>query len=122
MTGVTPTLNIAQNVVKDIQSNHEPIPVTVEKIINEVAKVYSVSAEDIRSQKRSSQISTARQVAVYLVSKITGLSYSLIGREFGDRDHSTIVYTINKVKSVIKKDSSFKGMIEDMIKNLSNNT
>ena len=121
VTGVTPTLNIAQNVVKDVQSKHEPIPVTVEKIINEVAKAYSVAPADIRSQKRTSQISTARQVSVYLVSKITGLSYSLIGREFGDRDHSTIVYTINKVKSVIKKDPSFKGMIDDMVKNLSNN-
>ena len=121
VTGVTPTLNIAQNVVKDIQSNHEPIPVTVEKIINEVAKAYSVAPADIRSQKRSSQISTARQVSVYLVSKITGLSYSRIGEEFGGRDHSTIVYTINKVKSVISKDPSFKTIIEDMIKNLSNN-
>ena len=122
VTGVTPTLNIAQNVIKDIQSNHEPIPVTVEKIINEVAKSYSVAAEDIRSPKRSSQISTARQVSIYLVSKITGLSYSRIGEEFGGRDHSTIVYTINKVKTVIKKDPSFKGIIDDMIKNLSNNS
>ena len=122
MTGVTPTLNMAQQVVKDIQSNHEPIPVTVEKIITEVGKVYSVSAEDMRSQKRSSQISTARQVAIYVVSRITGLSYSSIGQEFGNRDHSTIVYAINKVKSILEKDPSFKGMVEDMIKNLGNNT
>ena len=122
VTGVTPTLNMAQQVVKDIQSNHEPIPVTVEKIITEVGKVYSVSAEDMRSQKRSSQISTARQVAIYVVSRITGLSYSSIGQEFGNRDHSTIVYAINKVKSILEKDPSFKGMVEDMIKNLGNNT
>ena len=121
VTGATPTLSLAQNVVKDIQSNHEPIPVTVEKIINEVGKIYSVSGEDIRSQKRSSQISIARQVSIYAVSKITDLSYSLIGNEFGGRDHSTIVYAINKVKSTIEKDPSFKGMIEDLIKNLSNN-
>ncbi len=122
VTGVTPTLNMAQQVVKDIQSNHEPIPVTVEKIITEVGKVYSVSADDMRSQKRSSQISTARQVAIYVVSRITGLSYSSIGQEFGNRDHSTIVYAINKVKSILEKDPSFKGMVEDMIKNLGNNT
>ncbi len=121
VTGVVPTLNIAQNVVRDIQSNHEPIPVTVEKIINEVGKVYSVTADDMRSSKRSSNISTARQVAIYMVSKITGLSYSSIGQEFGNRDHSTIVYAINKVKSILEKDSSFKGMVDDMIKNLSNN-
>ena len=65
VTGSTPTLNMAQQVVRDIQSNHEPIPLTVEKIIAEVGKIYSVTPEDMRSQKRSSQISTARQVAIY---------------------------------------------------------
>ena len=90
-------LNMAPQVVRDIQSNHEPIPLTVEKIIAEVGKIYSVTPEDMRSQKRSSQISTARQVAIYVVNRITGLSYSNIGVEFGNRDHSTIVYAINKV-------------------------
>ncbi len=122
VTGVTPTLNIAQSVVKDILSNHEPIPVTVEKIINEVAKIYSVDPDDIRSSKRTSQISTARQVAIYVVSRITGLSYSSIGEEFGHRDHSTVVYAINKVRSILNNDPSFKGMVEDMIKNLGNNS
>lgn len=122
VTGVSPALNTAQQVVKDIQSNHEPIPVTVEKIITEVGKVYSITADDMRSQKRSAQISTARQVAIYVVSRITGLSYSSIGQEFGNRDHSTIVYAINKVKSTMDKDPSFKGMVEDMVKNLNNNT
>ncbi len=121
VTGSTPTLNTAQQVVRDIQSNHEPIPVTVEKIISEVGKFYSVTPEEMRSQKRSSQISTARQVAIYVVNQVTGLSYSNIGQEFGNRDHSTIVYAISKVKSSIKKDPSFKGMVEDMIKNMGNN-
>ncbi|MCH5325202.1 MAG: chromosomal replication initiator protein DnaA [Eubacterium sp.] len=122
VTGVTPTLNMAQSVVKDILSSHEPIPVTVEKIINEVAKIYSVDPDDIRSAKRSSQISIARQVAIYVVSRITGLSYSSIGEEFGHRDHSTIVYAITKVKTNLEKDSSFKSMVDDMIKNLGNTT
>ena len=121
VTGSTPTLNMAQQGVRDIQSNHEPIPLTVEKIIAEVGKIYSVTPEDMRSQKRSSQISIARQVAIYVVNRITGLSYSNIGVEFGNRDHSTIVYAINKVKSTIKKDPTFKGMVDDMIKNLGNN-
>ena len=81
----------------------------------------NMAPEDMRSQKRSSQISTARQVAIYVVNRITGLSYSNIGVEFGNRDHSTIVYAINKVKSTIKKDPTFKGMVDDMIKNLGNN-
>lgn len=121
VTGVHPTISMAQNTIRDILSDHEPIPVTVEKIINEVAHIYNVSPEDMRSQKRSAQISTSRQVAIYVVSRITGLSYSAIGAEFGNRDHSTIVYAINKVKSIIKRDNSYRATIDDLIKNLGNN-
>lgn len=121
VTGVPPTISMAQNTIRDILSDHEPIPVTVEKIINEVAHIYSVSPDEMRSQKRSAQISTARQVAIYVVSRITHLSYTAIGVEFGNRDHSTIVYAINKVKSIIKKDTSYRATIDDLIKNLGNN-
>ena len=70
--------------------------------------------------KRSSQISSARQVAMYLINKITGLSYTAIGNEFGNRDHSTVVYAINKVKSIIKKDPNYRATINDLEKNISN--
>ncbi|MDR1754763.1 MAG: chromosomal replication initiator protein DnaA [Eubacterium sp.] len=120
VTDVAPTILMAQNVIKDVLSDQQPIPVTVEKIICEVSSIYNVTPEEIRSQNRSAQISTARQVAIYVVHKITGLSYTAIGQEFGKRDHSTIVYAINKVKSIIKKDNSYRGTIEDLIKNMGN--
>jgi len=114
-----PTIIMAQNVIRDVMTDIQPVPVTVEKIINEVASIYNVTNEEMRSQSRSAQISTARQVAIYVIHKITGLSYSAIGQEFSGRDHSTIVYAINKVKSVIKKDNSYRASIEDIIKNMS---
>lgn len=118
MTDIQPTILMAQNVIRDILTDHQPIPVTVEKIINEVANIYNVTPDEIRSQKRSANISTARQVAIYVVQEITGMPYTAIGMEFGGRDHSTIVYAINKVKSIIKKDPSYKSTIEDIIKNM----
>lgn len=121
VTDIQPTILMAQNVIRDILTDHQPIPVTVEKIINEVAHIYNVSQEEIRSQKRSANISTARQVAIFVVHEITGMSYTSIGEEFGGRDHSTIVYAINKVKSIIKKDASYKSTIDDLIKNMKNN-
>lgn len=120
VTDVPPTIMMAQNVIRDVLTDQQPIPVTVEKIINEVAHIYNVTGEEIRSQKRSAQISTARQVAIYVVHKITGLSYTAIGQEFGGRDHSTIVYAINKVKSIIKKDTSYRATIDDLVKNIGN--
>jgi chromosomal replication initiator protein len=118
VTDIPPTIAMAQNIIRDILTDQQPIPVTVEKIINEVAHVYSVSPEEMRSQKRSAQISTARQMAIFIVHKITGLSYSAIGQEFGGRDHSTIVYAINKVRSIYKKDPSFRATVEGILKNI----
>ncbi|MCL2086413.1 MAG: chromosomal replication initiator protein DnaA [Oscillospiraceae bacterium] len=120
VTEVSPTIVMAQNVIKDVLSDQQPIPITVEKIINEVSIRHSVLPGEIRSQNRSAQISTARQVAIYAVHRITNLSYTAIGIEFGNRDHSTIVYAINKVKSIMNKDSIFKGKVEDLIKNMTN--
>ena len=61
--GSLPTISMAQSVIRDILNDDQPLPITVEKIIAEVANVYGVTPEDIRSTKRSSQISIARKVA-----------------------------------------------------------
>ena len=120
VTEGSPTIVMAQNVIRDVLTDQQPVPVTVEKVINEVARIYNVTGEEIRSSKRSAEISTARQVAIYVVHKVTGLSYTAIGQEFGGRDHSTIVYAINKVKSIIRKDNSYRATIDDLVKNIGN--
>ena len=97
--GSLPTISMAQSVIRDILNDDQPLPITVEKIIAEVANVYGVTPEDIRSTKRSSQISIARKVAVYVVREITQMPLASIGTEFGGRDHSTIVYAVNNAVS-----------------------
>lgn len=119
LAGEQPTLITAQNAIRDIRNDSQPVPITVERIINEVARTMTVTPEDIRSNKRSAPISQARQVAAYVVRSITGLPMKSIGEEFGTRDHSTIVYAIQKVEKKMKQDSSFKGMVNDIIKNIS---
>ncbi len=121
VTGVPPTMAMAQNIIRDILTEQQPVPVTVDKIISEVGHIYNVTPEEILGPRRSSQISSARQVAMYLINRITGLSYTAIGNEFSGRDHSTVVYAINKVKSIIKKDPNYKATIEDLLKNIANN-
>jgi chromosomal replication initiator protein len=115
-----PTILMAQNVVREVLTEQQPIPVTVERIIAEVATIYNVSPEEMRSTNRSQQISTARQVAIFVVNRLTGLSYTAIGQEFSGRDHSTIVYAISKVKQTMKSDAQFRATVEDIIKNIGN--
>jgi len=112
------TISMAQSVIRDVLTDEQPIPITVEKIISEVSTVYGVSAEDIRSNKRSAQISIARKVAIYVVREITQMPLASIGTEFGGRDHSTIVYSVTSVGDAMAKDPNLKSLVDDIIKNI----
>ncbi len=116
LAGSSPSISMAQSVIRDILTDDQPIPITVEKIIAEVANVYGVTPEDIRSNKRASQISTARKVAIYLVREITEMPLASIGMEFGGRDHSTIVYAVNNITASLKRDSNLRDTIETIAK------
>ena len=114
------SLNIAtaQAAISDIINNDQPAPVTIEKIIEEVARTFGTSAADIRSAKRSANISSARQVAMYVVREITQLPMTTIGEEFGGRDHSTVVYAIQQVEKNCGRDPKMKATVQDIIKNI----
>lgn len=114
-----PTISSVQEVIADILNNDVPPEVTVERIIDEVARTYGVSPEEIRSQKnRSANISNARHIAIYVTRELTSLSMVAIGEEFGKRHYSTIIYTIQKVQKMMDKDRKIKEIIEDTIKNI----
>lgn len=118
---VKPTIGVAQNVIKDIVTDHQPIPVTVDKIINEVGKIYNVDPDEMRSQRRTANISQARKVAIYAIQDVTGMPYEAIGQEFNGRDHSTVVYAIKSVKEEMERDSGFRSIVDDLIKNIKTN-
>lgn len=111
-------IRTAQSAISDILNNDQPTPVTVEKIIDEVARTFGVTAQDIRSSKRASAVSNARQISMYVVREITQLSLASIGEEFGGRDHSTIVYALQQVEKNMAKNPQAKAMVEDIIKNI----
>ncbi len=112
------SISTTQSAISDILNNDQPAPMTVEKIIEEVSKTFGVSPDDIRSSKRSSAVSNARQIAIYVVREITQMPMTSIGDEFGGRDHSTIVYAIQQVEKNMEKDPRTKGVVEDIIKNI----
>ena len=112
------TIAVAQSVIKDVVTDHQPIPITVDKIISEVAKIYNIDPDEMRSQRRTANISQARKVAIYVIQDVTGLPYEAIGQEFNGRDHSTVVYAIKSVKEEMERDSSFRSVVEDIIKNV----
>ncbi|MEA4911192.1 MAG: chromosomal replication initiator protein DnaA [Oscillospiraceae bacterium] len=117
MDGILPSIGLAQNAIRDIMSEQQPLPVTVEKIISEVARTYSVTPEDIRSTKQNAAISAPRQIAMYIVREVTGMTMEKIGAEFGKRNHATVVYAISKVEMQLETDSHTRDLVDDIIKN-----
>jgi chromosomal replication initiator protein len=120
VSDVVPTVAMAKGIIQEIMDEVVPTPLTIEKVINEVAITYGLTSDELRSKKRSANISTARQIAIYIVHKITGLSYAEIGKQFGNRDHSTIVYAVNKVRDIVQSNREHRKTIDDIIKNVSN--
>ena len=86
LEGIAPCIGVTTTAIKDTLNDTQPIPVTIEKIINEVARTYNVMPSDIRGKKRNANVSAARQMTMYIVREITGMSMEAIGNEFG-RDH-----------------------------------
>lgn len=118
LAGDPPSVLIAQNAIRDVLNDNQPVPVTVDRIVSEVSRTFGVTTDEIRGKMRSGNISVARQVAMYVVREITQMSTSSIGAEFGGRDHSTVVYAIQKVADDMEKKPHFKATVEDIIKNI----
>ena len=118
LMGTPPTMAQAQNAIREIISEEQLPPITIERIISEVAGVYGVTAEDIYSKKRSAQISIARKVGAYVIKEVMDMSFQSIGMELGARDHSTIMYYYEDIGKLIEKDQHTREMIEDIIKNI----
>lgn len=121
LEGIKPVLGVAQNAIRDILSETQPVPVTIEKIIGEVSRTYNVSPADIRGPKRNAAVAAARRTAIYVVREITGMSMEEVGREFGGRDHSTIVYAMKTMEKDLTTDQRLKETVSDIIKNTTGN-
>ena len=112
-----PSISMAQRVIKETLIDAQPSEITIERIIGDVAAVFNVTPEDVRSTNRNAQISLARKVAIYIIREIKGLSFTDIGKEF-NRNHSTMTISYADVKDLLQKNSDLKENIDDIIKNL----
>ena len=117
MQGMPVNIMTAQTAIKDIIVDNSPTPVTINKIVTEVARTYGADSTDIYSKKQNAQTTEMRQMAMYIVREMTGLSTKLIGREF-NRDHSTVVYSLDKFTKRYNEDSKLRSVVDNIIKNI----
>ncbi len=112
-----PNISAVQGFIRDVINDTQPEPVKIEKIIAEVAKTYNVSESDILSNRRTQALALARQVAMYIARETTNLSYKAIGESFG-KDHTTVLYNVNRIEEFLKDKPYEKELVDDIIKNL----
>jgi len=117
LRGMQLNMNTVQAAIADIVSEERPLPVTIERVIEESARMFKLSAADLRSRNRSAEISNARQVSMYCISQITQLPTKAIGKEFS-RDHSTVVYALREIRERIARDPSLRNQVNEIIKNV----
>lgn len=116
---VIPTVDIAKDILKDILITSQPIGVVIDNIIEKVSFTFGVTAEQVKSEKRDSNINSARQAAMYIIREITNLSQEEVGKVFG-RNHSTVNSSLKNVQQKMSTDSKYKNLINDIIKNINN--
>lgn len=117
ISGVSPSIALAQRVIKDVVSDTQPLPVTIDRIIDEVYRTEGVTPAEIKSKKRSQKIVHARMITLYMVREITNISFEAIGEEF-NMHHSTVMYNIKQISEEMEKDSKLGRRVNDMINNI----
>lgn len=87
-----------------------------ENILGVVAEGYGVNVSDLTGVRRHQKIALARQVAMYLCRSLLGLSYPALGRVFGGKDHSTVIYSVSKIEQLQDDDKDLKQMLKELKK------
>lgn len=118
MGGAEITLDLAIEALKDFISKGMGEKNDVHRIQKIVSEYFQISVEDIRSKKRSSNISFPRQIAMYLCRIMTNESFPKIGTEFGGKDHSTVMHSVEKIENEIKVNKDLANIIEKLKKDI----
>lgn len=108
------SLELAEDVLKDILPTNADKHISLIKIQTEICRYYKINKSDLLSSKRVQNIVLPRQIGMYLARELTDLSLPKIGAEFGGRDHTTVLHAISKVEKLINDDRQIYNEIRDL--------
>ncbi len=113
LTGQTITLEMAKNVLRDLIGTKKKI-VSMDDIQETVGARFHVKIADLKSRRRSKTLVHPRQIAMYLCRELTDSSYPEIGRQFGGKDHTTIIHACKQIIKAKDSDSVFSATLESL--------
>ena len=114
LTGRPMTVELAQDVLRDVFPQGEAAEVSIKRIQDLVAERFSLTLEELCGDRRSQNIVYPRQVAMYLSRELTDSSLPKIGKEFGGRDHTTVIHATSKISRLIREDRSVYNLVQEL--------
>ncbi|HSC91143.1 MAG TPA: chromosomal replication initiator protein DnaA [Gaiellaceae bacterium] len=114
LTGRPMSVDLAQDVLRDVFPQGEAAQVSIKRIQETVSDRFGLSLDELCGDKRSQNIVYPRQVAMYLSRELTDSSLPKIGKEFGGRDHTTVIHATSKIARLIREDRSVYNLVQEL--------
>jgi chromosomal replication initiator protein len=112
------TVDLARRVLGDIVNGHQPRPVTPRLILDKTAEMFGFPIDEITGQSRRRPLVTSRQIAMYVTRELTDLSYPAIAREFGGRDHTTVIHAVEKIGALMPERRQIYDQVTELIQRI----
>jgi chromosomal replication initiator protein len=113
---VTPS--IAERLLSDIVGDNHPRPLTPQQMLETIAGFFGFTVEALRGKSRQRPLVLARQIGMYVFRELTDLSYPAIAREFGGRDHTTVIHAVEKVTRLMKERQQVYDQVTELTQRL----
>jgi chromosomal replication initiator protein len=120
LRGISISKEMAQDAIRNLAGEDEAGVITIEQIKKIVASAYKITGDQLVSKNNARQFSFPRQVAMYLCKRLTKHSYPEIGRAFGGKHHTTVIYSFEKIQALSSADPSFRRLLLDLSESLEN--
>ena len=114
LMGQSITIDLAKKVLRDIIQERKKV-VSAEEISRVVAERFHMRPIELKARKRTKALVMPRQIAMYLCRGIANMSYPDIGKHFGGKDHTTVIYACRRIEKQLEADGSLRQMLDRMI-------
>ena len=121
LSGREINIELAKSCIIELMGGDEPVAITVDKVFAAIKRHYNVSREEIMSQNRKKEIAAARHVFVYVLRKLTDMSFHNIAGVINKKDHSTCINSYQTIEKILADNPAFQTEISALIKEISGN-
>jgi len=115
---VAVTVPMAENLLSDILSDSQPRALTPQSMLDTIGAFFGFPVDALRGKSRQRPLVTARQIGMYVFRELTDLSYPAIAREFGGRDHTTVIHAVEKVQRLMKERQQVFDQVTELIQRI----